>query len=97
MLVPLHIFRLRCVTTAKETNLGRWIRRSGTVAWPSSSSDLNPLNFIFWAHRESLVCETPVAIVENLTARIGVASADIASTLDLFQRVRLSFVRRCRL
>ncbi|GFX71936.1 hypothetical protein TNCV_1443591 [Trichonephila clavipes] len=50
-----------------------------------------PLNF-FWGH---LVHETPVATAEDLTARISVASTDIAKTSDFLECIRQSFVRRC--
>ncbi|GFW32938.1 hypothetical protein TNCV_1775031 [Trichonephila clavipes] len=51
----------------------------------------------FKGHLKSLVYEMLVAAVKDLTARIGVALADIASTLDLFEGFRQFFVRRCRL
>ncbi|GFV47995.1 hypothetical protein TNCV_4150811 [Trichonephila clavipes] len=54
--------------------------------------DLNPLYFFFSDDLKSLV-----ATVRNLKAWIVVASADIASTLDSFERVRQSFARLCRL
>ncbi|GFX10711.1 hypothetical protein TNCV_147531 [Trichonephila clavipes] len=42
---------------------------------------------------EMLLYETPVVILDDLTARIVVPSTDIASTPDLFERVQ----RPCRL
>ncbi|GFS84977.1 uncharacterized protein TNCV_1305861 [Trichonephila clavipes] len=72
--------------------LGRWIGRSGAIAWPSRSPDLDPLDYFIWDHLKWLVCETLVATLEDLIARIVVASAVIASTPDLFERIR-----RCRL
>ncbi|GFV87688.1 hypothetical protein TNCV_779721 [Trichonephila clavipes] len=45
---------------------------------------------------KSLVYETPEAMMKDLTAWVVIASADIASTPNLFQHVRQSFVcRRC--
>ncbi|GFX53437.1 uncharacterized protein TNCV_4652271 [Trichonephila clavipes] len=46
----------------------RWIERSGSVAWPSHSTDLNPLDFFFSGHLKPLVYETPVATVEDFMA-----------------------------
>ncbi|GFT76601.1 uncharacterized protein TNCV_3678361 [Trichonephila clavipes] len=68
--------------TCPETHDGR----GGPVAWPPYSPDLSSLNFFFWGHMKSLVYETPVATVEDLTSRIVVASTDIACPLDLFER-----------
>ncbi|GFY13098.1 uncharacterized protein TNCV_666601 [Trichonephila clavipes] len=63
-------------------------------AWPARSPELNPLDF-FWILLKSFVYETLVATVDYLTSRILVASADIASTPDLFDCIRQSFVLRC--
>ncbi|GFT53477.1 hypothetical protein TNCV_3324621 [Trichonephila clavipes] len=49
--------------------------RGGPVR-PPRSPDPNPSDF-FWCHLKSLAYATPVATVEDLTARIVVASADI--------------------
>ncbi|GBL93627.1 hypothetical protein AVEN_25625-1 [Araneus ventricosus] len=76
---------------------GRWIGRGGPVAWPPLSPELNPLDFFFWGHLKSLVYQTPVDTLEDLAARIAVASANIANTPVMFERVRRSLVRRCRL
>ncbi|GFT52748.1 hypothetical protein TNCV_205921 [Trichonephila clavipes] len=46
---------------------------------------------------KSLAYETSLATVEDITALIVVASADVISTPDLFERVGQSFVRLCRL
>ncbi|GFW44634.1 hypothetical protein TNCV_4481791 [Trichonephila clavipes] len=43
----------------------------------------HPLDFFFWGHLKSLVYETPVSTVEDLTARNVVTSANIASTILL--------------
>ncbi|GFT84974.1 hypothetical protein TNCV_2507761 [Trichonephila clavipes] len=42
----------------------------------------------FMDHLKLIVFETPMASIEDLAARIIVTSADIASTPDLFERVR---------
>ncbi|GFW93939.1 hypothetical protein TNCV_4222161 [Trichonephila clavipes] len=48
-------------------------------------------------HLVTLVCETLLVRVDDLTAWTVVASADICSTPDLFGRVRSSFLCRYRL
>ncbi|GFS94236.1 uncharacterized protein TNCV_2013261 [Trichonephila clavipes] len=66
---------------------GRWNGRGGTIAWPSCSPGLNPLNFFFWSHLKSLVHETLVATLEDLITWIVIASNDITSTPDLLDRI----------
>ncbi|GFX46126.1 hypothetical protein TNCV_2094421 [Trichonephila clavipes] len=74
---------------------GRCIGRSGTVV---CSPHFYPLDFFLLNHLKSLVLKIYISdTVEYLTARIVVAYADIANTLDLFKRVRQSFVCSCRL
>ncbi|GFS57083.1 uncharacterized protein TNCV_4238631 [Trichonephila clavipes] len=75
----------------------RWIKCGEPVTWPAGSPSLNPLEFFFWDHLNSLECETPVGTVEDLTVQIVIASADITSTPDLFAHARQSFLCRCRL
>ncbi|GBM71890.1 hypothetical protein AVEN_238540-1 [Araneus ventricosus] len=76
----------------------RWIGRGGPVAWPPRSPDRNLLDFFFWEKSlKLLVYQTPVDTLEDPTERIVVASADIPSTPGMFERVRRSLVRRCRL
>ncbi|GFU60198.1 hypothetical protein TNCV_4249021 [Trichonephila clavipes] len=53
--------------------------------------------FFLWGHLKSFLYETPVATQEDLTTWIIVASADVASLADLFEHVRKTFRRRCRL
>ncbi|GFV53136.1 hypothetical protein TNCV_4954221 [Trichonephila clavipes] len=67
------------------------------ILWPSHLRDFDTLNFFFWGHLKSLGHGTLVATVEDLMARIIVTSVDNASTPDLFERIRQSFVCRCRL
>ncbi|GFU23621.1 uncharacterized protein TNCV_2909831 [Trichonephila clavipes] len=57
----------------------RWIGRIRPVSWPPNSPKLNPLDFFFWSLLKSLIFETPVETVEDLTARIVVGSTDIVS------------------
>ncbi|GFW90853.1 uncharacterized protein TNCV_2418461 [Trichonephila clavipes] len=89
-MVHQFIFRLRCEITSKLH-----ISRDGLVVWLPRSPELIPLDFFFWGHLKPLVYESPVATVENRTARV--ALADISSTLDWVERVRQSSVHQCRL
>ncbi|GFW92181.1 uncharacterized protein TNCV_3540671 [Trichonephila clavipes] len=79
IVVPSHIH---------ATCPGRWIRRGRPVAWFQRSPDHNPLNIFFWGHLKSLAYDTPTAIVEDLTAQIVIASDDLASTTEIFERVQ---------
>ncbi|GFV67637.1 uncharacterized protein TNCV_4623171 [Trichonephila clavipes] len=81
----------------QTTYPGRWIGRGRRGVWPSNSPDFNPLDFFFWGHLKSLAHETSVATVEDLKARIIVASANIANKPNLFERVRQFFILRCQL
>ncbi|GBN13508.1 hypothetical protein AVEN_256786-1 [Araneus ventricosus] len=74
-----------------------WIGRGGLFAWPPRSPDLNPLDFSFWGHMNSLVYEMPVDSAEDLVARIVVAADKINTTPGIFERVRQAFLRRCEL
>ncbi|GFV57720.1 uncharacterized protein TNCV_1552121 [Trichonephila clavipes] len=64
---------------------GRWIEHDKPVARPPCSLDINPLDFFFRSDMKSIVHETRVASVEDLTAR---SSAEIESTPELFERVQ---------
>ncbi|GFT15159.1 uncharacterized protein TNCV_3142051 [Trichonephila clavipes] len=70
----------------------RWIEYGGQVTCPPRSPDLNPLDFFFWSHLQSLVYETTVTTAEDLTSRVTSTSAEIASTPNLFECVQQSFV-----
>jgi hypothetical protein len=72
----------------------RWIGRGGTISWPPRSPDMAPLDFYFWGHVKSLVYETPVQSEQDLIGRIVEASARIAETAGVFERVRQSLHRR---
>ncbi|GFW92216.1 uncharacterized protein TNCV_3541021 [Trichonephila clavipes] len=73
------------------TSPRRWIRRGGPVALPPLSLDLYHLDFFFWGHMKSIVFETSVTTVEDITAKIVVTSAD--TSLEVIQ---LFFHRRGR-
>ncbi|XP_076396448.1 uncharacterized protein LOC143265878 [Megachile rotundata] len=63
----------------------RWIGRGGTVAWPSRSPDLNPLDFFFRGYLKKKVYRVEVSSPEEAIARIHGAVACI--TPDMLRRV----------
>ncbi|GFS86706.1 uncharacterized protein TNCV_857851 [Trichonephila clavipes] len=79
---------------------GIWMKRFLLFSRLPLSPDISPFDFFFWDHL-NLLCmrerDAPVATMKNLMAKIVVASADIASILDLFECVRQSFVSLRRL
>ncbi|GFU69982.1 hypothetical protein TNCV_1879401 [Trichonephila clavipes] len=90
-MVHQHSFRLHCVTTSMVHIPG-----GGLVFWPPRFPNLNLLNF-FLCHLKTLVYEMLISTVEDLMTRIIVASADIASPPDLFERFRQSTIHQSRL
>lgn len=66
---PAHFF-IGVRNHLNSTYPGKWIGRSGPVAWPARSPDLNPLDFFVWGHLKSLVYETPVDTPEDLPIMI---------------------------
>ena len=75
----------------------RLIGSGEPINWPARSPDLTPLDFYLWGHMKRLVFETPVESEKDLIHRIAVAAGDIAEKRRVFQRVRESLERRCRL
>ncbi|KAJ4435156.1 hypothetical protein ANN_23732 [Periplaneta americana] len=73
----------------------RWIGRSGPIAWPPRSPDLNPVDFYLWGHLKSLVYSSPVSDLEFLRNRIVACSKDIRNTPGVWDRVRRSMRHRC--
>ncbi|GFU81784.1 hypothetical protein TNCV_3086961 [Trichonephila clavipes] len=63
----------------------KWIGRSVPVVLPPRFPELNPFDFFVWGHLKSLVCETSVVTLEDLVARIVVASG--TSTPNLFEAI----------
>lgn len=76
---------------------GKWIIEDGPIVWLPRSPKLNPLDFFLWDHLKSVVYKTFMNTLENLAARIVVASVDIDNKQDIFDRSRPFFIRRCRL
>ncbi|KAJ4448427.1 hypothetical protein ANN_10443 [Periplaneta americana] len=73
----------------------RWTGRSGPIAWPPRSPDLNPLDFYLWGHLKLLVYSSPVPDLESLRNRIVACSEDIRNTPGVWDRVRRSMRHRC--
>ncbi|GBM17292.1 hypothetical protein AVEN_237281-1 [Araneus ventricosus] len=72
-----------------------WTR--GTHCLASTVAGSNPYDFFFWSHLKLLVYVTPADTPEDLISRIVVAAADIKVIPGIFERVRESFLRHCRL
>ncbi|GFT58533.1 hypothetical protein TNCV_1250141 [Trichonephila clavipes] len=70
---------------------GTWMLHIlGPFSWPSLFQELSPLDFFISGPMKSLGNETPVAIMDDFTARIVIASGDIAIPPNLFELVRQS-------
>lgn len=80
-----------------STYPGRWIGRLGPILWPARSPDLNPLDFFYWGCLKDKVYKMPpVTNVEDLRQRIQNAAVEI-SNINFNQRLKSSFIRRCRM
>ncbi|CAH2109244.1 unnamed protein product [Euphydryas editha] len=73
----------------------RWIGRLGYFLWPPRSPDLNPLDFFYWGYIKEKVYKKPVTSVEDLRERIFAAAREI-NEAGHAQRIKQSFIRRCR-
>jgi hypothetical protein len=73
---PSH-FSIQVRNHLNDAYPGRWIGCGSSVAWPTRSPDLNPLDFFFWGHLEILVYETTVETEADLLPRIQSACDDI--------------------
>ena len=72
----------------------RWIGRSGPIAWPPRSPDLNMCDFFLWGHLKSLVYSTPINSEDDLLERIVSSCERIRNTPGIFQHVRDSMKKR---
>jgi hypothetical protein len=72
----------------------RGICRGGPTAWPPRSPDLSPLDFYLWGHLATLVYAAPVDNEEALRHRILGACQTIRNCPGIFERMRLSMLRR---
>ncbi|VEN48550.1 unnamed protein product, partial [Callosobruchus maculatus] len=72
----------------------RWIGRSGTIAWPARSPDLNPLDFLYWGCLKDRVYAKTIQNEEHLRQQINSAVQEI-SQMNL-RMLKRSFLQRCR-
>jgi hypothetical protein len=72
----------------------KWIGRNGSVAWPPSSPDLNPIDFHLGGHVKIEVYSTPVTNFEELWERILATFDAIRKRPGQLERVRESMIRR---
>lgn len=63
---------------------GRWIGRSGPIAWPARSPDLTPLDFSVWGYLKGEVYKTNIQTREQLVDRINNAGNKIKENLENF-------------
>jgi hypothetical protein len=66
----------------------------GPTAWPSASSDLNPLDLYLWGHLKVLVYAAPVDNDEALHHCIVAACQTIHIYRGISERMRRSMMRR---
>lgn len=93
---PAHFSRVaREILNERYPN--RWIGRGSPIPWPARSPDLTPLDFFLWGHMKNLVYATPVESEQDLVARIVAAAGEITDNPQIFEGVRQSLERRCRL
>jgi hypothetical protein len=61
---------------------GRWLGRSGPIAWPPRSPDLTSLYFFFlWACLKNIVYEVKSNDLQHLKARIRTAVATVTPNM----------------
>ncbi|GFX52156.1 hypothetical protein TNCV_548151 [Trichonephila clavipes] len=90
-LVHQHIFRLQPPPYFISLKVD-WTRL--ICCCPPHSPDLKAFDFF---QLKLLVYETPVTTVKSLLTWVVFVSADIASTRDLFEHARQSFICLCQL
>jgi hypothetical protein len=72
----------------------QWIVTRGPTAWPPHSPDLNPLDFYLWVHLEALLYAALIDNEEALHHRIVAACQALRNYPGVFERMRLSKMRR---
>jgi hypothetical protein len=48
---------------------GRWIGRSGPIAWPPRSPDLTPRDFFLWAYVKNIVYQVKINDLQHMKGR----------------------------
>jgi hypothetical protein len=56
---------------------GRWIGRSGPIAWSPKSPDLTPFDFFFWGYVKNIVYQVKINDLQHMKARIRDAVATV--------------------
>ena len=93
------VFQQDSAPAHKAKSTQEWFRRNNialitTEEWPSSSPDLNPLDYKIWSYLEEKVCSQPHMTLDRLKTAIVKAVADIdmnvvrAAIDDLPRRLR---------
>jgi hypothetical protein len=72
----------------------QWIGRSGPIAWPPRSPDLNPLDFYLSGNLKSSVYSAWVDDVETLRTRIVAGFQTISNMLGIWDCLRVAM--RCQ-
>lgn len=88
-----HVFRSYLNDRFPE----RWIGRSGPIAWPPRSPDLNPIDFFIWGYYKELVYHSEFSTLQQLKSKLSEAAEKIQQKTQVFQDLRINFLRRCRL
>jgi hypothetical protein len=60
---------------------GQWIGRGETIAWPSRSPDVVPLDYFLWGHMKDHVYSQTVNTLYELKAQITAAIANVTVRL----------------
>jgi len=96
-MTPHQIFFLAFREVLHNVFPKHWIGRSGPIAWPARSRDLNPLDFHLRRHPQSTVYATEVSDVQGLRQRTQNGFEMIRAIPEIFLRVTQSVFRRATL
>lgn len=91
---PAH-YAVRVRQYLNETYPERWIGRLGPILWPPRSPDLNPLDFFYWGCLKEKIYKKEITSIEQLRQSIR-SAADEISSARFANRLKRSFIRRCR-
>ncbi|GBL54125.1 hypothetical protein AVEN_163848-1 [Araneus ventricosus] len=81
MTVPRRIRFSNVKQYLMETFQNQVIGYGGFVKWPSSSSDLTPLDLCLWGHIKGQIYATPPPILQDLRGRITDACTSVTPTM----------------
>ncbi|GFX32802.1 uncharacterized protein TNCV_889401 [Trichonephila clavipes] len=63
----------------------QWVGRVGPIHCPDKLPDLSCMDFFVWDHKKSLVYERGISLVEDLIARIFVATGRMRDMPGVFR------------